>query len=232
VLAGGTRELDLRLDNRGTLNVREDLKVEVNGAAHANSGVLDLGAGTTTRFQGLGASLTNQAGGLIQGNGTLDVSAIGFVDQGTLAPGTSFGTLEILGNYLQDTGAVLDLEIGGLGLGQHDQLLVTGGTATLNGILRLTFLDDFAPLAGDVLNLVAGNVVANFSEIQIVNLAPGFDYDTSAGAGGFTLTALNDGVFTGPGAGVPEPPAAALLLAGVLLLGARLGRRHAAWANG
>jgi fibronectin-binding autotransporter adhesin len=72
--------------------------------------------------------------GKLSGGGTLQ----GSVDNsgGTVLPGASPGTLTVSGNYTQGAGGELEIEIGGTGAGQFDQLAI-GGSATLAGALDL-----------------------------------------------------------------------------------------------
>jgi hypothetical protein len=86
--------------------------------------------------------------------------------------------------------------------------------------LELDFINGFAPKTGDKFDFLQSGdalIAADFSNVTITGLAPGFQYALAPdGVGSFALVALNDGVSTT----VPEPPAyAMLLLGGVLLLG-------------
>jgi outer membrane autotransporter protein len=70
--------------------------------------------------------------GLVTAAGRLGGAGIvgDFVNQGTVAPGNSIGTLTVLGNYEHAAGAVLEIE--GAINGESDRLLVNG-RAQLNG---------------------------------------------------------------------------------------------------
>jgi len=105
-------------------------------------------------------SLTNHAGGKIEGDGTLDVSAggVSFVNDGLLLPGgTGAGTLSIIGSSNTSFGASSEIEIDLNGEGISDLLDISGaGPVTLGGKLRFngsptgswTFLTAAAPLMG------------------------------------------------------------------------------------
>ena len=102
------------------------------------------------------------------------------------------------------------MEIAGAGLGQYDQLLITG-SANLGGYLDLVFLGGFAPDSGDVFDLmvVSSILSGSFQGINIFGLQPGFLYSTSLSGGAFQLTALNDGT------AVPEPWTGGLIVVGL-----------------
>ena len=210
----GSRTIDVILDNQGLFDIDTDVLLTKTGS---NSGTMNLAAGTTTTI--LGPSFTNEVSGVIEGNGRLNVNA-SFIDNGTISPGNSFGTLEYIGNYAQGTTGILDLEIGGTTPGVTlDQFVLTGGTGTFGGTLRLSFVNGFAPIMGQEFDLISGTAIDNFSGVDIIGLEPGFDYDTSTTGGSFTMTALNDGVSV-----VPEPGTAILLGIAVLALAFRRKR--------
>jgi outer membrane autotransporter protein len=119
-----------------------------------------------------GLIVTGKLGGLcsvspntwIKGTGTLgnDVTNHGIVNEGSVQPGGSIGTLTVNGNYTQaDTGELV-IEINQSGA--TDLLQVTG-TATLNGLLHIS------PEPGTYLDstiytfLTAGNVTGQFTEV-------------------------------------------------------------------
>jgi len=170
----------------------------------------------------------------IRGNGTLSGTGTIFANvslggnvafRGHIGPAHSPGTLTIAGEFEEQAEGVLDIEIAGTAPGQFDVLKVdadpaTGllGNATIGGDLTLTFLDGFAPRAGDRFDFLtaAGALTGQFQHVEVFNLAPGFRFDLRNEGGRFTMVAQNDGT------AVPEPPAAALLL----LSGVPLARRR------
>src|SRR5207253_6719188 len=88
------------------------------------------------------------SGKTLSGSGTLTVNGgtnFSVTNSGTVAPGLSPGILTISGNYTQNAGGSLNIEIGGLTVGtQYDQLVVTGN-ATLAGTLNATLINGFTP---------------------------------------------------------------------------------------
>lgn len=211
---GGTRYIRNAMTNAGLINVAANLTLSRSGAEHINSGRIDLANGAL--FQISGASFNNTTSGLIQGNGTLDVRSASFTDNGTLSPGHSFGRIDILGNYEQGADGILELEIGTDG---QDQLSISGN-ATFNGSLHLIFVDGYAPGSGDILDLVNGNIIANFANVELFGLQAGFEFNLTGGTGGLQLTALNDAVSLVP------LPAAMWLMGSVLGIFALRSRRQ------
>jgi hypothetical protein len=78
---------------------------------------------------------------------------------GALAPGNSAGTTAITGHYTQQSGAQLDIEIGGLiGGADFDQVTVAGN-ATLGGTLDVSLINSFAPTPGQMFTVLTADSV-------------------------------------------------------------------------
>ena len=158
ILDGGTTSALAGL----TTNTSGAILTLKNGAAvtspgpFSNQGSLTVGAGSrfTVNNNGIYTSGGNTiidgtlAAGAVTLNGSLTgagVIAANFVNDGTVTPGDSPGTLTVNGNYQQGSGGVLNVEIGGTTAGtQYDQLNVSG-TATLAGTLNVTLINGFGP---------------------------------------------------------------------------------------
>jgi len=80
-----------------------------------------------------------EPGATLKGTGFLIGNVI---NNGTVSPGNSPGTLRIAQNYTQTAGGSLTIEIGGTAPGLHD-LLAIQGNAMLNGNLQLVQLGNF-----------------------------------------------------------------------------------------
>ncbi|MDO9217647.1 MAG: hypothetical protein Q7U14_10255, partial [Lacisediminimonas sp.] len=103
------------------------------------------------------ATIEVDAGEQLVGGGTL---AGPVVNAGIVAPGQDAGLISVAA-YAQGSGGVLQMEIGGAaGASQsapsdntYDKLAVSG-TATLDGTLDLTQINDFRPSAGQVFDII------------------------------------------------------------------------------
>lgn len=134
--AHGTVKMD------GTANA-QDLKV-ADTFVLGQGGTIDMNESPAAFIIGnaggpIVAGAVNVAGGIFGGNGTV----IGNVtNNGTIRPGESPGTLIIDGDYVQQIGAKLAVEIESESL--FDVLKITG-SATLAGTLEVSFLSSFDP---------------------------------------------------------------------------------------
>jgi autotransporter-associated beta strand repeat len=104
------------------------------------------------------------SGGFLGGHGTIGGN---LVNSGTVGQLNSPETLTVTGNYTQNPGGTLQIQIAGLGTGQHD-LLAVNGHATLAGNLQLVRRGGFNLSPGDqIVFLTANNGVSgNFSNLQ------------------------------------------------------------------
>lgn len=153
----------------GTIDAQRSMSISTPGAEHENSGVIQVSSGQTLSFGG--SSLTNQSGGTILGNGTLNVSGVSFEDNGITSPGVSPGTLMINGQDPRSATSVRDIEIGGPNPGsQHDQLNITS-QAEIDGTLNITLIDGFEPTEGQTFIIMTfGSRTGTF---DVVNGAAG-----------------------------------------------------------
>lgn len=105
--------------------------------------------------------------GRLGGTGTLTAA----VDNaGTVAPGSSPGTLTIDGDYDQIDDGTLEMELAGTDDGAFDVLEATG-TATLDGELQVELIGGFEPEVGDTFEiLTADAVTGTFSTESLPDL--------------------------------------------------------------
>jgi T5SS/PEP-CTERM-associated repeat protein len=197
------------------------------GSQWNNSGSLNIGINGT-------GTLTVENGGLVsagtQANpGTITIGSLGTVDAkgGTLQGNVvndglmdPLGTIKLVGNYTQQSGGTLLLDVAGTGTGQYGQIDITG-SGTLDGTLDLDFIDHFAPTAGETFDFVNVGGSGSFSglNVEISGLKPGFNYSGGFSNGAYDITALNNG------SSVPEP--STWLLLGISLLGVGILSRRA-----
>jgi autotransporter-associated beta strand protein len=109
---------------------------------------------------------TVNAGGALGGSGTIGAASDPVnvtVAGGTLAPGAGAGTLTLNGNYVQNTGSELAIEIGGSAAGAFDVLAVNG-TANIAGTLDIDLINGFTPANGNSFTvLTATSVTGNLT---------------------------------------------------------------------
>lgn len=193
--------------SRGTVDVRSEGRILVG------PGDVDLVAPGTVRVV---------PGGTLAGDGRILGTVVNA--GGTISPGHSAGTLFIDDALIAGPGSTLLMEIGGAGIGAYDQInLVSASNVTLDGLLRLTFVDSFAPRTGDVFHILVmgGSTVYSgaFAAVDVENLLPGWSYSIRLDDATHTLqvVSLSDGVY------VPAP--SALNTLGVFGLAAARRRR-------
>lgn len=132
--------------------------------------------------------------GLING---LELSVV--VAAGRMKVGNTPGTLTIDADFILSAEGRLEIEVGGTDVGNNQDQLIINGDANIDGTLVLKFIDDFSPQAGQTFNFlsVSGTQTGNFKNVEIVDLAAGFEFAVSPTSAGFMLEATNNGVFTG-----------------------------------
>ncbi len=133
-------------NNSGALFVRDNGSYTVSVDFTNSSGSLVLeDSGAIFTDLGAGTGDINVTGGTVSGTGQL----FGNVHIGSgavLAPGNSPGILNIAGNLTLNAGSITNIEVGGVNVAtpDFDQFIVTG-TATLDGTLNVTLLNNFLP---------------------------------------------------------------------------------------
>ncbi|HEY5706093.1 MAG TPA: autotransporter domain-containing protein [Terrimicrobiaceae bacterium] len=102
--------------------------------------------------------------GFFQGTGVVKGNV---VNSGTVSPGTSPGTLTVNGNYTQNAGGTLRIEVAGRSPGQFD-LLAVSGRANLAGNLQLVRVGGFKLRVGDRIAFLTadGGVSGAFDNVE------------------------------------------------------------------
>lgn len=199
--AGTVTANEIRMDSSSAT-----LEVSGGGYLKANS-TLELGTGTLQLVGGridVGDVLP-----LFSQVDFVNVGINGHFSAGSAVPnlhnyfgevhvGGSPGTLTVGGAYLQDAGSTTSFSIAGTQAGSEYSQLVVGGDLQLSGKLTFSFENAFAPQAGQTFDLitVGGTSQLTDYQIEIKNLAPGFQYSFAPIEGGYQLTALSNGVFS------------------------------------
>lgn len=206
--------------NNGTITF--DRSYYASGPLNSNPAVY-----TPTLFV-TGSSLLNGPAGVINGNGTLNVTGLPgsvFTNTGTLSPGLSAGILTIQGNVNNQLGSKLMIEITGSGdvVGvDYDQLIVNGAfnnlalTDLVVNVGSLNF-----DLTGDVFTiLTASNNFTGLHFHSVTFTGPGnFQGELIYGNGFIQLANISTYV--------PEPSTGLLLLVGLVALRKRNRRKVA-----
>lgn len=178
----------------------------LNGASTAFTGTTTVAAGTLEigdaaherAVQGGDVAVGSQ--GTLRGHGTILGSV---TNGGIVAPGGSIGTLSVAGNYTQASNATLAIEVSPTAA----SLLKVSGSATLNGVLAITYDPGTYRSTRYTLLSAANGVSGRFSSVteavsagaDLGNLRSAVSY----GANDVTL-ALNDPASGGPGASDPS----------------------------
>jgi hypothetical protein len=147
------------------------------GPFNQSGGVLRCDLGAVLRFDA-GLNIT---GGRFAGAGVANGNVT--VRGGVVRPGTSPGTLTLEGNYTQEPGATLEIEISGPAPGSgHDVLIVTN-SANVGGALAVNLIDDFRPAPEQSFVIVQARTITG----QFANAPHGQRVATIDGYGSFVV---------------------------------------------
>ncbi|HVF73346.1 MAG TPA: autotransporter-associated beta strand repeat-containing protein [Chthoniobacterales bacterium] len=137
----------------------------------------------------------------VNGNATLGgtgiVNGITIKSGGVLAPGNSAGKLTVQGNYTQENGGILNMELGGTTPGTGFDQVAVGGSASISGTLNLNLVNGFRPVVGQTFAiLTSSSATGNFSTINSSGFTVRSDV-TNAGVV-LTITSVDPGIADAP----------------------------------
>ena len=182
-----------------------------------NAGTMTVGANST--FTVGGAHNFNNSG-LLAGTGTVVAGLLS--NSGTVHPGDGPGTLSITGNYMQTSAGILDIQLGGSTAGTGYSQLAVSGSATLDGMLDLSLINDFTPYNGELfVILTSGGLSGVFTDdtITIGNVTFNVEYSPQ---GYYNDVVLDAQVATSV---TPEPSTFLIFGLGAIGMGALVVRR-------
>jgi filamentous hemagglutinin family protein len=124
-----------------------------------SSGTLNLNGSSVT-------TPTLNVAGLLKGIGTITGNVS---NTGTVAPGASPGSINIVGNYTQSPTGTLQIELGGTTPGSSFDQLTVSGNAALNGALVVTQFGSFVATPADTFSIITtgGTVSGAFSSVVV-----------------------------------------------------------------
>jgi pectate lyase len=163
------------------------------GANPTATAALNLSGGKLTAktlSKGAGGSF-NFTGGVLSAQ-TVDFDLVN--NGGTIAPGNSPGLTHVTGDLTLNAG-VLEIEIGGTGIGQFDRVEVDGVT-TLGGTLKVELIDlgggEYVPQSGDQWGFLAayGGGGGTFDTLDLPALSPGLEWAILPGDATYFLSVV------------------------------------------
>jgi autotransporter-associated beta strand protein len=118
------------------------------------------------------SAVTVNSSGTLGGSGT--TGSVTVQSGGTVAPASS-QTLHINGNYAQNAGGILKIEVASASPNASSKLDITG-SATLDGTLEVRFLNGLLPITGRVIEILhaGGALAGSFAQIIFPRSASGF----------------------------------------------------------
>lgn len=163
--------LDIELENHGEVYIDHSTNLNKVAGIHKNSGTFTI-KNNILSVQQAGTIFNNEPTGSIFGDGTLAFTDAAFANSGAINPGLSPGLLNIITDVAQDSTSEINIELGGLTVGDlHDKLNVTG-SMVLDGLLNISLINDFTPSVGDVFDIIGySSATGNFDKVN--GLYPG-----------------------------------------------------------
>lgn len=147
------------------------------GSTTVQAGTLEVGDSSTSSAT-LDGNVSVAAGGTLRGHGTIDGNV---VNNGTIWPGGSIGTLNIHGNYTQSANGILNIDA--TPSGQSDQLAISG-KATIQGgsTVVLAQAGNWAPRTNYTILTAAQGITGQFASASssLTFLTPELSYASNS----------------------------------------------------
>lgn len=164
------------LNNLGLIQANTSTGSAVISAQVSNSGSIDV-VQNGLNFSG---TLTNNTSGIIKGSGTITLpsTASNFMNNGTISPGASPGTLSFINDYTSSATSTLEIELNGLTPSTEFDVIAINGDADFDGDIAVTLGFEASVNDEFVICTTATNGIntCNFPASKTVNYN-GFDYN-------------------------------------------------------
>ena len=166
-LSGGN-SIGATFNNTGTVEARSGTIDFTKSYTHNNANLILRGGNFIFR-----RALTIN-GGSIEGNGSIDVKDIGTTNSGLLNPrlagNTEFGRLTINSNYTETSSASINIQLGGNIAGTNFDQVDINGTATFDGKLNVSLLNNFTPTLGSTFDILTYDALNSSSNLDFTGL--------------------------------------------------------------
>lgn len=168
--------------NFGDVQIDAGRILTVNNGPYRTTGGNTMVAGTLQASGGVAL-----LGGILSGTGTVTGTVNN--DGGTVAPGTSAGTLSVAGAYAQSAAGELLIEIGGANAGEFDKLAMTGMADLCGGTLVIDVINGFVPTPGQTFVILTASTVQGGFDSVVQDCTSGILFNVTVNANNVTLTA-------------------------------------------
>jgi hypothetical protein len=174
MITSGPQPMRLVIQSGATLSVSSD--VQIGDQLDLQGGSLNCGS---VQLVSSAASLIGE--GAIIGN---------LASAGSLSPGhSSAGTISVTGNYTQQTGSALAIDLADATSKGHDTLAVSG-SAALAGRLIVSAINGFVPLPGESFRaLTYGSHTGDFTSLTNATAFAGLRFNRNYDSTGLNLVA-------------------------------------------
>jgi hypothetical protein len=190
-----------QFNNSGVVSVQGG-QLSLDGSY--SNGSYTLAAGTVLKLDG-GSNLLTY-GATVDGDGMILVSQHATYVDGTVtvqnlevgSTGTlvlqKTGVLSVAGNYQQDPGSTLIVEVGGYGVGDTLAQMNVTGQATLDGTLDVRLVNNFRPMEGDGFQILTfGARTGDFATYQGLDIGQGLVFMPTYDDTSLTLVVTSSG---------------------------------------